>query len=193
MGTLQLFHWEQNSGKTEMVFRHDAHHLCTSSCSFLPAGQSAPCPLTPELHSCFSLQSFPSLFCALAPGKLSSCSWCGEGKDRAVGGVSERTGLQRPHAGDRSPCHISAMSPLLCIAKSAIAESRKHLVSLRKVQSSTPSLTCIFPGSPHSFVFASRMCSLTFHSRLNHVLLALQTARVAQQKHSVLVICSPEL
>lgn len=128
---MQLFHWEQNSGKTEMVFRHDAHHLCTSSCSFLPAGQSAPCPLTPELHSCFSLQSFPSLFCALAPGKLSSCSWCGEGKDRAVGGVSERTGLQRPHAGDRSPCHISAMSPLLCIAKSAIAESRKHLVSLR--------------------------------------------------------------
>lgn len=86
----------------EYGFRHDALHLCTSSCSFLPAGLSAH-TFVPSLHSCppsppcrhshSSCVPAPFLLCSLATGTLSSRSWClpvSEDKDRALRGVNRR-------------------------------------------------------------------------------------------------------
>lgn len=179
-------------------FRHDALHLCTSSCSFLPAGLSAH-TLVPSLHSCPPSPPCRHSHSSSVPTPFLLCS-LPLASSAPVPGASEWVKTRTGHWGvwieegvALARCWWQKLLPHLCHALSPVTESRKHLVSLRKVHFSPPNLIWIFPGLPHSFIFASRMCSLTFHSRLYHVLLLLQTARVAKQKHSVLVICSPEL
>lgn len=139
-----------------------------SAFTLVPSLNSYTCS-SPCSHSHSGCVPTASLFCTPTTGRLRSCSCCDaaewmERRTRAVGGMGEGQGLHHHVLVTEAP---ATSSPALL----SVTGIRKHSVSLGKVQSSTSNLIWISPVSLHSFIFVSRMCNITFSSRLKHMLL----------------------